>query len=108
MSMTSEGLPARAANGELAHVDAAQVRAMIAADQALSLKEFALGFGYPYYTAKLIAREEGFPIFHGRIAPSDFRLWRRRRLGLQSAPDAPARPRRPVAGKSDVPPLKHG
>ena len=95
-------------NKELAGIGAKTVKAMIEADQALTLKEFAVGFGYTYRAAKDLAKCPGFPMLSGRIFGSDFKLWRRRQLGLQSAPDGPARRRQPAADRFCESPLKHG
>ncbi len=95
-------------SAELKHIRPATARAMIARNVSLSLKEFAVGYGYSYPTAKLLSKEPGFPLLGSRIIPSDFDLWRLRRLGLQSAPGAPAHPRPPAADKSDALRVRHG
>lgn len=97
-----------AENKQLEDISLDVVLTKIARDQALTKGEAAVGFDLPYSTVKALAREPGFPIIEGRFFPSDFKLWRRRRLGLQSAPDTATRSRPPAAGKSDVSRLKHG
>ncbi len=92
----------------LAHIDADEMRERIARDIGLTLKEFAVGYGFSYSAAKLLAKKDGFPLTGNLVFPSDFRLWRRRRSGWQSAPDSAAhRPRR-AAGKRGELRVKHG
>ncbi len=95
-------------NAELAGIDVAFVLVKIGRDQALTKAEAAVGFDLPYSTIKALAKEPGFPLIGDRVFPSDFKLWRRRKTGLQSAPDTAVRSRRPDADKCGVPQLKHG
>jgi hypothetical protein len=95
-------------NKELEGIDAAAVLVKIARDQALTKAEAAVGFDLPYSTIKALTAEAGFPMLGNHFFPSDFKLWRRRKTGLQSAPDSAPRPPRPSADKSYAPRLKHG
>ncbi len=110
MSATSQGLPAdnRCANKELAAHVPAVVQEKFANDQALTLAELAVATGLPYSTVKTFASEPEFPRLGRHVFPSDFKLWRRRKTGLQSAPDTAARPQPRAAGKSGELRLKHG
>ena len=98
----------RLKNKQFSHLDPAEVKKMVEEDQALDLKQFSLAFGYGYSKAKALTKQNGFPWLGGRVFPSDFRLWRRQTLGLQSAPDSAARPRPFAAGKPGELHVKHG
>jgi len=49
-------------------------------DKALSLREFAQAGGISYSLAITLAKEPGFPIFHGKIWWADFVMWRRQAI----------------------------
>ena len=49
-------------------------------DKALSLREFAQAGGISYSLAITLAKEAGFPIFHGKIWWEDFVMWRRQAI----------------------------
>lgn len=53
-------------------------------DKALNLREFAQAGGISYSLAITLAREPGFPIFHGKIWWNDFVMWRRQ--AIQNSP----------------------
>lgn len=81
-----------------------------AQDKALSLREFAQAGGISYSLAITLAKEPGFPIFHGKIWWEDFVLWRRQ--VIQRAPDRHTPEDRPAGeghrpgesiSKSDLP-----
>ncbi len=101
-------MSAAVANKELAGIDREAVRTAKGHDEALTLAELAVATGLPYSDVKALAKEKGFPRIGKRVFPSDFKLWRRRRLGLQSAPETAAHRPLPAAGKPGEPRLKHG
>lgn len=53
-------------------------------NKALNLREFAQAGGISYSLAITLAREPGFPVFHGKIWWEDFVMWRRQ--AIQNSP----------------------
>ena len=70
---------------------------------ALNAKEFSVVAGISYGKARQWFHREGFPCFDGYVFWEDFELWRRRHLGLQEPPPAPA----PAMGAKTVPEPQH-
>ena len=97
-----------AANKELEGIDPQAVRDKAALDCGLTLLELSAATELPYTTVKLLAKEPNFPLIGGRVFYSDFKLWRRRHVGLLSASDTSTRSPRPAAGKSYAPRPTHG
>lgn len=60
---------------------------------ALSLKELAVFCGFSYAVVRGWAKE-GLPVINGGTFIDDFVIWRRRKTGLESAPEVASR--RPV------------
>lgn len=90
------------ADKQLATVDPQEVQARIAADQGLSLKQFAVAAGVCYEKARDFSRKPGFPMIDGFIFYSDFVLWRRKQAGLAQLQPTASRPSSATAGKHGV------
>lgn len=80
---------------------------------ALSLADLAMAYGYSYTTVKKMGQMPGFPVFCGKVLPSDFDDWRRRQVGLgaleATAPRSRTAPRSQcdVGDTSDAPAPTH-
>jgi hypothetical protein len=58
-------------------------------DQALNAKEFAVGAGVSYSTARSWFHLPGFPAIHGVVFWQDFVQWRAHHNGLAGPPEGP-------------------
>ena len=96
-----------APNKQLAHLDAEDVRARAARDEALTLKELSVATGVAYSALRELAGMKGFPFIGKQVFPSDFKAWRRRSVAKISR-GTPARLPRPSADKFGELRVKHG
>jgi hypothetical protein len=93
----------------LANIDKADVLERKKNDEGLSTKELAVACGVCYKVARAWWLAPGFPAVDGVVVFwSDFVIWRRRRVGLESPKPASRRPRAGAADRSDEPQRTHG
>lgn len=69
---------------QLESLDRYAVFEKVGRNEALTLKELAVWTGFGYSEVRTWRGEWNFPLFHGRIFPEDFTLWRQGNLGLRS------------------------
>lgn len=85
--------PGRRGNKQLESIDAATAKRKWAEDLPLNMKEMAAALETSYDAIQAWRRQAGFPMDGGKIFRSDFELWRRAKLGLETPrPNTDARP----------------
>lgn len=71
---------------QLTRINREEARSKRDFDTGLTIKEWCLLAGYSYSKGRAIVASDGFPIFEEKIAWSDWVIWRRRQVGLITAP----------------------
>lgn len=85
---------------QLLKVDAATAKRIAAEGGALTLKQLAVVVNYSYETVRTLSRQPGFPLLAGKVTLPHYRLWAKRQVGLESAPDTSAHRPPSTSGKS--------